>query len=1058
MAKVAVPMSPNPRQPSTTAFVKTSRPELAGIVAREGLFARLDGMSSRTVAWITGPAGSGKSTLAASYVAARNYRTAWYQVDRDDEDSETFCHFLAHAAERIGVAQDRLPALDAAARGDGAAYARAFFRRLFAEAGAGAALVIDNLDLGDERSELRHFLEHGLTQVPRHCAVLVTSRDEPPPGLARLRANGDMVCLGADELRLSPAEMQVLAGLRGRPLDSAEATRLHAQTQGWAAAIVLMLEHAKMTGEFATPADGSAPAVLFDYLASEVFVRFEPASREVLLRIACLPRLTAEIATSMSGDARAARLLLNLSHNDYFVRDVLAGNQRVYAMHPLYREFLLRTAARERPEAIAPEALVRGADLLAKAGLQDDAVGLYAQAGAWPAMAAAVADQADAMLAQGRRATLLGWLERMPPAILEADAALLCADAACRLAESPRAARQRFEQAGRLARGRGDEATQRRACSGIVEVIVSEFDDLAALDPWLQELAALPPGAPATAAATRTTQMSALLLRDPGAAAFVAWCAAPQMMDADVAALLLRRVAALLRGDLAAASALGRALAVTAPSGPDAEAAALVEAAWHWLDGDAEAAWRVLQALEAVTRAPAGPAARCAMLQAAVALARDDTAAAAQALEGLEGHLLRRGERALLHLLHGAVAVARHEPSLALREARGALHVAIEVGSPWIELLARLALAQAEAHAGDRAAALAQLAGADALAQRIGSAALAASLRLVHAAIGFATGNEAGASADLRQALAELRSLGARQVLGLAPAALADLLAHALRLGIEVDVAQGLVRRLGLRPPAHARRLRRWAWRYELCTLGGFEMLREGQPIEFSAKGPGRPLELLKVLVAYGGRHVRVDQLTDALWPHVDGDYAYKSFTATLHRLRRLLADDDALLLREGRLSLNQALFWVDAWAFDHLVAEVDACADAVAPAAQVRALAAELVALYRGSFLPDESDQSAYLARREQLRARLLRALGQAWTGDNTEHAAAEVDAWARCIQADELHEPFHRELMLALHRRGDTSRAAAAYQHLCALLAARLHLQPSPETQAVYQDVLAR
>ncbi len=240
----------------------------------------------------------------------------------------------------------------------------------------------------------------------------------------------------------------------------------------------------------------------------------------------------------------------------------------------------------------------------------------------------------------------------------------------------------------------------------------------------------------------------------------------------------------------------------------------------------------------------------------------------------------------------------------------------------------------------------------------------------------------------LRQALAGVRSLGARQVIGLAPGALAALLARALREGIEVEVAQGLVRRLGLRPPAQARRLRRWAWRYELCTLGGFELLREGQPIEFSAKGPGRPLELLKVLVAYGGRHVRVDELTDALWPHVDGDYAYKSFTATLHRLRRLLGDDEAVLLREGRLSLNPAQCWIDAWAFDHLVAEVDACADAAAPASQVRALAGELVALYRGPFLPDESDQSAYLARREQLRARLLRALGQAWPSDGKEHS----------------------------------------------------------------------
>jgi ATP/maltotriose-dependent transcriptional regulator MalT/DNA-binding SARP family transcriptional activator len=1048
-------MPPTTRPASTTAFVKTTRPELAATVAREGLFARLDGMSSRTVAWITGPAGCGKSTLAASYIAARNYRAAWYQVDRDDDDIETFFHFLSCAGERIGVAPERLPTLDTAARGDLGAYARAFFRRLFAEAGAGAALVIDNLDLPDERSPLRRCLEQGLTQVPRHCAVLVTSRDDPPPGLARLRANGDMVCLGADELRLSPAEVQAMAERRGRALGAAEASQLQERSQGWAAAIVLMLEHAKMSGESAGPPDAGAPEVLFDYLASEIFERFEPASREVLLRIACLPRMTAEAAISLAGDARAARLLLNLSHNDYFMREVIAGGQRVYAMHPLYREFLLRTAARTRPEAVAPDALVRGARLLMHSGLQDDAIGLLAQAGDWAAVAAAVGEQADALLAQGRRAALLGWLERMPPATLEADPKLLCADAACRLIESPRAARQRFEQAWRLARERDDAAARRLACVGIVEAIVGEFDDLAALDPWLPELITCLERAPA---ASHARLMEALFLRDPGAAAFTAWCVEPHAADTDVASLVLRRLAAMLRGDMSSADALGRATAVATPRGPQAESAALSAAAWHWLDGDVDAASRTLQALDADA-----PGARAAspwrtMLQAAVALARDDTAAAAQALEALEGCLLRRGERALLHTLHSAVAAARHEPALALREARGALHVAIEVGAPWIEVLARLALAQAELRCGDRAAAQAQLAGADALVSRIGSAPLQASVQLVRAAIAFAADDESGARSHLHQALAGLRSLGARQVLGVAPATLAELLAQALRLGVEVDVAQGLVRRLGLHPPAQARRLRRWAWRYELGTLGGFELLRDGQPIEFSAKGPGRPLELLKVLVAYGGRHVRVDELTDALWPHVDGDYAYKSFTATLHRLRRLLGDDDALLLREGRLSLNPARFWVDAWAFDHLVAEVDACADAAAPAAQLRALTGELVALYRGPFLPDESDQSAYLARREQLRARLLRALGQAWPSDGDEHSAAEVDAWARCIQADELHEPFHRELMMALQRRGEVSRAAAAYQHLRALLAARLHLEPAPETQAVYQDMLAR
>ena len=69
---------------------------------------------------------------------------------------------------------------------------------------------------------------------------------------------------------------------------------------------------------------------------------------------------------------------------------------------------------------------------------------------------------------------------------------------------------------------------------------------------------------------------------------------------------------------------------------------------------------------------------------------------------------------------------------------------------------------------------------------------------------------------------------------------------------------------------------------------------------------------------------MRADQLADALWPHVYADYAHKSFTATLHRLRRIFGEDDTLRLRDGRLGLNGAMFWVDTWALYHLLAELD--------------------------------------------------------------------------------------------------------------------------------------
>jgi len=1057
-------MAPNPRRPTTTVFAKTTRPEIASIVAREALYVRLDGPSTRTVAWITGPAGSGKSTLAASYVAARNYRAAWYQVDRDDDEVETFFNLLGHAAQHIGVAEERLPVLDATARLDLAAYARAFFRRLFAEGRAGAAIVIDNLDIGAADSPLRRCVESGLTQVPRHCAVLVTSRSEPPPGLARMRANGEMVVVAADDLRLSADELEALAQLRGRPLSSADARILHERTQGWAAAAVLMLEHAKMTGQFATlPAD-AAPAVLFDYLAGEVFDRFEPSAREALLRIACLQRVTPEVAVAVTGDARAARLLLNLSHNDYFVREVIAGEQRVYTLHPLYREFLLRVAARDRPELIAPAALAHAAQAMQAAGLQEDAVALLLQAGQWGPAAALVVEQADALLAAGRRSTLLGWLERVPPATLQADAGLLCADAACRLDESPRAARQRYEQAWRVCRDRDDAPGRLRACAGIVEAIVAECDDLATLDNWLPELEALLDAGVDAAHPAWTTLMAARWLREPADAGFLRWSrqgsgtgqAALGVRDHE--ALALRRVATLLRGDLPAADALAAQGRASDAAPRDVARLRTLDAFHGWIDGDLDAAAQALAGLDDAADGIGRASVRRALLRAALALAREDEGECARALEPLAGRALRRGERALLLVAQSALAALRRESSLALREARGALNVSIEAGLPWAEALARLALAQALAAVGDRPGAQAQVSGAEDLARRLGSAPIGCSALLVRAAIAFEEGDEAQAVAALRQGLVTLRDLGARQVVGLAPGALAALMSHALRLGIEVEHAHQIVRRLGLRPPAQAQRLRRWAWRFDLCTLGGFELLRDGRPIEFSAKGPGRPLELLKVLVAYGARHVRVDELTDALWPHVDGDYAYKSFTATLHRLRRLLGDDDAVLLREGRLSLNPTMFWVDAWAFDHLAAEIDASRDAQSPSAQIQALVGELVALYRGPFLPDEAEQSAYLARREQLRARLLRALAQAWPADDAPRPNAEVDAYARCVQADELCEAFHRELMLAWLRRGDASRAAATYQHLRTLLAARLRTQPSPETQAVYQDVVAR
>jgi DNA-binding SARP family transcriptional activator len=188
---------------------------------------------------------------------------------------------------------------------------------------------------------------------------------------------------------------------------------------------------------------------------------------------------------------------------------------------------------------------------------------------------------------------------------------------------------------------------------------------------------------------------------------------------------------------------------------------------------------------------------------------------------------------------------------------------------------------------------------------------------------------------------------------------------------------------------------------------------------------------------------VRADHLADTLWPHVDADYAHKSFTATLHRLRRLLDDDEALTLRDGRLSLNPGLVWVDTWALEQAL--TDSQLD-------------EALALYRGPFLPDEAEQPSYIACREQLRGRLLRALMRA-TREHEAAGRADVAAelYVRLIDADPLFEAAYRNLMLLMQRRRDPAEARAVYERLRTVLPTRLKMMPSPETQAVFAALSA-
>jgi LuxR family maltose regulon positive regulatory protein len=1010
-------MADNAKKPAV--FAKTTRPALASVMPRERLYARLDGSPGRKVAWISGPPGAGKTSLAAAYAEARHFRTLWYQLDADDGDVATFFHFLSHAAARLeGRKPQDYPAYSDAHGPDPAAFGRRFFRQLFAHAKVPVAVVLDGWQVLPVDSPVHAVLEAACSQVPKNGCMVITSRNEPPAALARLRLTGEMVAVAGDALRFDAQELAQVASLRNCTLSPEAISELGSRTRGWAAGVVLMLEHEKFAGRLPDSPREATPKVLFDYLAGEIFAHFEEKTRAFLMRVACLPRMSVPVAEALADEPKGGRLLVNLSLNDYFVSDVRSDEGRVFQLHPLMRDFLLERAAVDLPEAVAPEHLQRAAKLLHDAGQAEDAISLLIESRDWSSVAKIAAEASTSMLEQGRLATLAGWLELVPEGLIEQNAGLLHALGACRLGQNPRAARRLFERAHEAYREAGDAKGAAASCCGVVDATILEFDDLTAVDPWLDELG--------------------------------------RIDDRDAHVTIARGMGKLLRGEFARAIALFDELGTDALPAHIAIEAAVGTALLRIFEGaHAEAMEIARRNLEAAGSEGVHPCDGWLHgICAAASLALGDLGQAREELQAAAASS-RRGDRAVGHYLRAWLALLEDDLALAHAEARSAAELSADTGMPWLECLARVTWAQALADRDDRRGCDAQLRRAGALADRLRIPNLRYTVMLAQAEASLRAKDEAGALTQLASAFAFGREHDIRHVAGWRPHVLAELCAQALEHDIATDFVRSFVRASGFVPRSLPVRVRGWPWPFRVSTFGTFQLSRDEVPVEFTGKGPGRPMELLKVLVAQGGKGVRADQLADALWPHVDADYAHNSFTTTLHRLRKLLGDDEAILLSDGRVSLNPSRFWVDTWALEQVSADIDQrLRDAAGPQpSELAALTDELLALYSGPFLADESEQPAYIACREQVRARLLRCLARIARGwEEAGKSDAAADCYLRCIEADPLFEATYRNLMLCYQRSGDAIEARSTYQRLTTLLRARLNAAPSPETQAVF------
>ncbi len=999
-------------QARNVALGKTTRPSSAGALPRRRLFKLL--ARDTPVLWISGPPGCGKTTLAASWLDQAGISSLWYQLDEGDAEVATFFYYLGLAAQDADG--EPLPLLTPEYQASVGVFTRRYFERLFARLKAPFALVLDGYQQVPVSSQLHEVLAIALETLPPGGHVVVVSRGDPPAALARLRANQTLAVIGWDELRLTREEIAAIATKR-RPDFSAEAIdTLYERTHGWAAGLVLMLEQ----GRISDPPGASSRQLVFDYLAGEIFQKSDARTQQFLLHTAYLPEMTGAIARELSGDEASEALLAGLSRNNYFVsvRDTLP--EPVYQYHPMLRDFLQARAGESLPKERRRELQCASAAQMEQAGRMEDAVSLYREAHEWGEMARLIETHAAALVAQGRGETIARWVEELPGEVQLKRPWTIYWAAASQAQLTPRESRIRYEKAFELFRTGADGVGMLLAASGAMFAVLYELDDCALLDRWIavvdeaEKSGARPPSAPAEARVACGMFIS-LTLRQPQRRDIKQWieralAASARQPDVNLRLFvgLLASLTMMWTGLFSRAAELIGAMRQAA-GGSGVSPFSLItlktiEAMYGMLTADAKACEKAMREGLEIAHATGVHTWTFQLLAYGYggALGAGNLTQARAAADELSSKTAGAGRLnlCLYHHFEAWEAMLRKDLMTALQKEKAALRMAIEVGCPMFEVLCRLALAEILAECGDERKCVANLQTLRSIAQGIDNRHLEFTGLVVFAQIALGHGHERTGLAALRRGLELGREYGYSHFLWWRSAAVARVLVHALEEGIEPEYAKSLIKRRGLVPEQPPVAVEGWPWTYRVQTFGGFRLLRHDEPLNAGqGKAKKRPLELLKLLIAYGGEQVSESKVTDALWPRIDGDSAHRSFTSTLHRLRKLLGADSAVTLHEGRLSLDRRHFWLDTWAFEQLASDLESVQDP----REVDRLVERVLALYRGGFMADDADAAWMIPTRERLRARFQRVLARVcrhWQERGEEERARAL--YERCAEVE--------------------------------------------------------
>ena len=1065
---------------------KVTKPVLTDVLNRERLFKQIDSYRSRPITWVAGPAGSGKTVLVSSYLEDRKLPCLWYRIDQGDNDPATFFYYLGQAA-KVAVPRKRkpLPLLAPEYLPGLEEFTFRYFEDLFNRLKSPFFIVFDDYQELSETSLLHSVIRNGLTRLPQGINVMFVSRHEPLPGFSRMRASRDLGQLGGEDLNLTLEEFTTILRMTGKTKLTRQAiNNLYQRLGGWPAGLILLLERERILGSDISSFDAASAESIFDYFGEEILDKIDPETRNFYYKTSFLPRMTPQMAERLTGIERAGDILSYLSRRNLFTEKHFEA-EPVYSYHPMFREFLQEQARSTLRKKEQRNLMRDAADILADQQHYEDAADLFNLAQDWEGLMMLAVQRAPVLIAQGRHRTLCGWIEKAPLENRERNPWINYWYAAGLLPFDLYSARGSFTRAYDEFLKRDDPAGTFLAWAGVVETYNYDWDDFQPLDHWIEELERILShfkDFPSREIESKVVlgMFTALMYRQPYFNKTAVWGERARELierpvDKDQQIMIGNQLLHSFYwiGDVFKSEAIITVLMPRIQS-TDAMPLSIIyfysfKAAFEWMTGDIEESNRSTMAGLELTEKSGIHYWDLFLLgfRTCCALSSGNLEEARTLIDRMEP--LVNPDRLMTHMqfrfLTAWEALLRKDNHVAVRDAALCVELSRKAGVRYSLVVCLIFQAQVLLASGNLKGALESLDEGIRLALEFAGSEkkIAPLVRFLYLQIvshlAMIQGKDKKALILIRQLMEFGRERRLVNVPGTHSEVMAQLCAKAMQAHIEEDYVRTVINKCNLVPIGPHEDLGKWPWPMRIFTLGQFKVEVGGKNLVFKGKIQQKPLSLLKLLLSLGGYEVPQDEITDLMWPNADGDMAHTAFTTTLHRLRKLIGIREALVLREGKLSLNPVVCWLDINAFKGLVEKSLEKLSKKVTSSELREISNRVLKLYSGPFLPEDQVHSWTAPRRSETRNLYLtflrrvalnyRILGQ-WKN--------AADFLERTITEDGKFEEDYRDLMECYLKLKQRPRALTVYHRCVAALSDTIGVKPSKDMVALYERALSQ